>query len=570
MIIVVSKILVGLMPAIILAIWKNFINSITDIVNGKNLDVKKSIYMILLYCCLILVKDILIRVIDYYFRWESDRLMQSITDECIDKISVMRLCEVENSENLDLINKVNEQTGSNIQSILECMFAFIESTITFVSILSLMIDFSIIPLVLCVVSSLLSFEISLKIIDENYRIMNHRHEKCRYISCLKNLIYNSNNIKEMKVYRCIDFLKSIIDRNYDSFLIEDCKMRRKSLFYISLAEIIDFGFLYMSKIHIILKAVAEKSQIGTLTMNISCVEQFAGSLTRIMDVIKELYSCNLYLDNLRDMRKIDCDVNVELKRRFGSFETIKSIELRNVSFKHGNDDRDIISDINYEFEAGKSYCIVGSNGSGKTTLLNIISNIYEPTAGKVLINGENIGKLVDESVYSHFCVMFQNYIKYPFTVEDNILLGRDKNKSEANLMEISRRSGSQDFISKMPKGYKSQLQKEWTDGVDISGGEWQRLAIDRAIYSNGDVYIFDEPTSAIDELSEKCFFDWINTIQNKIIIYVVHKTDLAKRADVILVMEDGHLVEVGCYSELIEQRQAFYRMAGVNEIHTEV
>ncbi len=562
LVIIFLKVFTGLIPTLILLVWKSFINYAVDALNGSPNSIKMCIVAILSYCVLILVKDILNRVVDYYFKWEADCLNKAITNICLTKIESMSASDLDKAENYNLISKANEQSADRIYNILSSIFLLIESIITFISTATLLCGLSIVPIVLCIVSTVPSFVISLGIIEEFYEIFNNRYEKHRFIAYLKQLILNSNNAKEMKLYGNGSYFRKYIDSTYERFIKEDSKLRRKNVTKTSIAQMFDFIFLYASKIYIIVIAIKQRLSIGALTMNLTGIEQFVGSISNLLEIAKELYKNNLYMDSLHALEKMGKETNekdaIEAKEEL---RKIESIRFENVSFRYDTESNFVLDNLYYSFDTGKRYCIVGENGSGKSTLIKLLSCLYEPDKGKIYINEIETKKYKKRDIYKCISMMFQNFIKYPLTIAENIGMGQIENLDDIEKIKaVSRISGSNEFIQKMDNGYYTMLQKEWTNGIDLSGGEWQRLAIDRTIFNEGDVYIFDEPTSAIDVNSEKKFFDWLLRKKGKIIIYIVHKINLARMADEIVVMQQGRIVESGTYEKLVQKKGIFYKM----------
>ena len=500
------------------------------------------------------------KIADYYFKWESDCLNKRITNDCIERIGMLSARELDNPENINLISKVNDQSASRIYNILSSIFMFIESVVSFVAAASLLAGFSIIPVLLCTISIVPSFLVSIGIVEESYLLFNRRHEQLRFINHLKLLFLNNNNAKEIKLYGNGSYFKRIINDKYDEFIKEDGELRKKNYKKAIGAQLFDYIFLYGSKIYILSKALKEHLLIGDMSMNLACVEQFAGSLSNLMEIIKEMYDNNLYIDALHELNMIGN--NRENETNTGErLQAIDTVDFDNVSFAYDSKSDYKLHNISYRFKKGKKYCIVGNNGSGKSTFLNLLSGLYDPDEGKIYINGNNADIYRKTEVFKLVRMMFQNYVRYPLSIAENIGIGQiDYMDNTERIRHVAEISGSDHFIEQTEKGYNTMLQKEWTDGIDISGGEWQKIAINRTIFGEGDIFIFDEPTSAIDAESEGKFFEWIDKKQDKIIIYIVHKMSLTQYADEILVLKDGFLVENGDTKSLMEKKGVFYEM----------
>lgn len=552
------KIVMGFITTLMLVIWKNFIDSATKALGGNSDYIRICICFILLYCIVILARDTANRIVDYYSKWEADYLNKYITELCLKKVEGMTARELDEAETFNLINKANEQSADRIFSILNYTFLFLQNLVTLFSTASILFGLSFIPIALSILSTIPSFFVSVKIIERYYDIYNKRFEKYRFISHLKHLILNSEYAKEIKLYGNGRYFRKYIYKTYDDFIEEDSKLRRENAQIITLAQTIDFVFLYASKIYIIFLALKRKLTIGSLTMYVSGIEQFVGVLTTLLEIVKELYNNNLYMNSLYELEEMTVSETEQQDKE--ELKYIDNIKFEHVSFKYGSESEEVLTDITFEFRQGKKYCIVGENGSGKSTLLKLLTCLYEPVSGRISINGKDASSYTKESIYRCLNVMFQNFIRYPFTIAENIAMGQVDDMGNAEkVKEVSEIAASKDFIEKLENQYDTLLQKEWTGGTDLSGGQWQKIAIARTLFNdNVQAYFFDEPTSAIDIKSERKIFHWLLEENQKMVVYIVHKLEITSLADEILVMQNGKLVEYGSYNELIKKQGLFY------------
>ena len=218
--------------------------------------------------------------------------------------------------------------------------------------------------------------------------------------------------------------------------------------------------------------------------------------------------------------------------------------------------------MNLKFSKGKIYALVGENGSGKTTLIKIISGLYKNYEGTILVNGIDLNKLNLESYQNALSIVFQDYNNYEFTVKENITLG---DINEFNNIEQMKRagklSGADFFIDKLPNKYFQQVGTWFDNGIQLSGGQWQKLAISRCLFRNASIYIFDEPTASLDPSSEYVFFgNLMSNIKSAITLFVTHRFTNAELADQIIVLKNGQIVEEGSHEELINLNKEYARL----------
>ena len=248
------------------------------------------------------------------------------------------------------------------------------------------------------------------------------------------------------------------------------------------------------------------------------------------------------------------DYNVEKNKNITFNKNFKKIEFKNVWFKYPYTDNYVIKNFSFTFLSNRTYGLVGLNGSGKTTLLKLLLRLYEPTNGEILVDGVNLYDINEKSMYEYVSAVFQDFIKYPLTVNENILVAYKKNVCKDELIKATEFSGAYDFIKNLPQGFSTKLQKEWKKGQELSVGQWQKIAIARGYMKNSSIIVLDEPTAAIDAVAESNMFDnFKNLKSNRMCILVTHRFSSIKLVEQILVIEDGELIEFGTHEELMKK-----------------
>ena len=242
----------------------------------------------------------------------------------------------------------------------------------------------------------------------------------------------------------------------------------------------------------------------------------------------------------------------------GKFE---ELEVRNVSFRYQSMSKDALHHINLNIKKGEKIALVGKNGSGKTTLVHLLLRLYDPDQGQLLYNGLDIRKLELEVYRDRFGIVFQDFNLYADTIRNNLFLGGES-KNEEEISQIIREFGLENKIRALPDGMDTQLTRELSeDGVLLSGGQSQALAICRIYLTDHDIFILDEPTSALDPMAEAKFFENIKNIAaEKTVLFISHRLSSAKIADRIYMMEDGEIVEYGTHAQLMELDQKYAEM----------
>lgn len=230
------------------------------------------------------------------------------------------------------------------------------------------------------------------------------------------------------------------------------------------------------------------------------------------------------------------------------------IELKNVNFKYPGSDQSILENVNLKIEPGQHIAFVGENGAGKSTIIKLISRFYDPTSGEILVNGKNLREYVTEDWHNHLGVLFQDFSKFEFFPAGvGIALGNYENMGNLEkVKESAQHSGADKFIETFPNKYDQILSKQYEGGTDLSGGQWQRMALARAFFRDAPILILDEPTSAIDAQGEAEIFERLNQFtQGKTVIMISHRFSTVRKADKIYVIDEGKIVEQGSHEELM-------------------
>lgn len=529
----------GILPIILMIIWQFFLDAITAVQlfdNNKKLFYQIFVVMSI-YTLLIFLQNVINRCMQFLTENESEQIELIITDMVLNQIQKLSVEEFEKTDIYNSIKKVLDNTTKSTLQVLQNLIQLIRNWIILAGTCFLFVQLHYGPIVICLIGSIPSFVLSLKVMEKWHKIYCERCEGLRYIDCLKNIIINSENIKEVKFYQLDNYFKKFITDEYVRFNAENKKVRKKFLGLCSIANLFELFWGFIAKIYTIVKCMELNKSVGEITLFINGVQQFSSSLQTVLEILEGLYDSNLYIDELLNF--LNLEIKLKESDQHITFEKFKSLELCNVNFKYPNMNRYILKDINLKIEQNKHYAIVGENGSGKSTLLNLIAGFYLNYEGDVFLNSENMKSYNKNTYYSKAGMVFQNYLKLPLSIKDNIEVGCWwSNVSLEELHRASGFSGADKFIDLMPNKFLTMLHKEWEGGEELSIGQWQKVILSRAIYGNKEILFMDEPTASFDERSEKNVFERIKNIK-KTCVYIVHNQELALSADEIILIENG-------------------------------
>jgi ABC-type multidrug transport system fused ATPase/permease subunit len=240
-----------------------------------------------------------------------------------------------------------------------------------------------------------------------------------------------------------------------------------------------------------------------------------------------------------------------------------TIEFKNVSFRYPGTDRDVIKNVSLTIRPGETAVLVGLNGAGKTTFIKLLTRLYDPTEGEIFLDGRDLREYDVKDLYSMFGIIFQDFGKYAVSVSENIEFGDvHRERGREDIVNAAVSANADEFIDKLPDGYDTPLMRYFEpNGIELSIGQWQKLAIARAFYSTSDILILDEPTASLDPIAEQEIFNQFDKLrEDKTTIFVSHRLSSATMASKIIVLEYGELIEEGTHKELMDKKGRYYEL----------
>ena len=277
--------------------------------------------------------------------------------------------------------------------------------------------------------------------------------------------------------------------------------------------------------------------------------------------LASLYENGLYVFDLRKIFELPDIIDKTHSHTLVS-PTPPKIEFRNVSFSYPKSGEKVLDNLSFTIEPGKRVALIGENGAGKTTIIKLLARFYDVSEGEILINDVNIREIDLKSYYHLWWVLFQNFARYWFTVDENVALSRiDRLSEKRHIADALGRADALSLVDKLPRKWQTMLSTDFTDGVDLSGGEWQKIGIARCMFADPKFIILDEPTSALDALAEARVFDQLYTLaEDTTMLIVSHRFATVRKADSIIVLQHGRIVEQGSHHELMSHGWLYEEM----------
>jgi ATP-binding cassette, subfamily B, bacterial len=303
---------------------------------------------------------------------------------------------------------------------------------------------------------------------------------------------------------------------------------------------------------IVLSTIGGRITLGAMTMYLVLFRQGQAAVAAILSSVSGMYEDNLYLSNLYEY--LEQPVPARRGEAVVGTDPSRGLEFENVSFAYPGSDRKALHNISLQIRPGQSLALVGENGSGKTTLIKLLTRLYEPTEGRIILDGIDLHDWDVDTLRQRIGVIFQDFGRYQFSVGENIGAGDVRHIDNAERWEQAARTGmASPFIEEMPEGYQTQLGRWFKGGRELSGGQWQKIALSRAFMrTDADILVLDEPTAAMDAASEAAIFDHFRSqSHNKMTILISHRFSTVRAADQIIVIHNGEIVEQGNHESLL-------------------
>jgi ATP-binding cassette subfamily B protein len=479
-------------------------------------------------------------------------LGQRVNVMILEKALTLDLTHFENSDFYDKLTRARREASSRPLSLVMRTFGLAQNAVSLVSFATLLIHFSPWAVLVLLLAGLPAFLAEARFSGVAFRLFLWRSPETRMQLYLETLLAREDHVKEVKLFGLGPlFLQRYRDIFHKLYREDrDLTIRRDTWgFFLGLIGTLT---LYGAYAWIALSAIAARITLGQMTMYLMLFRQGQSAVSAILSAIGGMYEDNLYLSTLYDY--LEEPVELSTGTVMHGPAPNDGIRFEHVSFTYPGAETPTLIDVNLHIRPGESLALVGENGSGKTTLIKLLTRLYQPTSGRILLDGQDLRDWNEAALRDRIGVIFQDFTRYQLLLGENIGAGDVRHfEDEGRWQEAGEKGMATPIVESLPAGYRTPLGKWFNDGRELSGGQWQKVALSRAFMrSRADILVLDEPTAAMDAAAEATIFEHFRTLtQGRIAILISHRFSTVRMADQIVVLQDGRIAEHGSHDELM-------------------
>lgn len=564
------RVIVALIPLAMLAVSRQIIDAIVTSVSHGTALRPGFWWLVALEFGFAVLSGVLSRVVDYCDTLLADKYTRRVSVRVMQHASRLDLASYEDPVFYDKLERARVQATDRL-GMIQSTGRLVQQAVTTVSLSASILFFSpwlLALLVVCVVPAFLGeSHFAFLGYSQNFRQTPVK----RQLDYLRSLGASKEAAKELKLFGLSPFLTRRYEQLSDKIYRENAALAGRRLRAGMVLSVVGTLGYYGAYAFVIYRTAQGALSIGTLTFLAGAIAGASSNIQMMFSTFSSIADQALFLSDLMEFFAVGPKMKSKPDALPAPRKIREGFEFRNVSFAYPGSERLVLRDLDFRLEPGERVALIGENGEGKTTIVKLLTRLYDPAGGQILLDGIDLREYDIESLCREIGVIFQDFMRYEMTAAENIGVGRIEDIAELPRIEASARKSLADaVIRRLPRGYEQMLGRRFEDGVDLSGGEWQKVALARAYLRDAQVLILDEPTASLDARSEfEVFQRFAELTSGKMALLISHRFSTVRMSDRILVLDDGRIAEQGSherllalggqYSEMFEVQAASYR-----------
>jgi ATP-binding cassette subfamily B protein len=503
---------------------------------------------------LAIIADSLSRAITLMDSLLGDKFSNHTSIKIMSHAATLDLDQFENSTFYDKLERARQQTvGRTI--LLSQVLSQVQDLITMAFLAAGLLAFNAWLIILLIIAIIPAFLGEAYFNDKTYALSRRQTPERRELDYVRFLGASDETAKEVKIFNLSGFIINRFRQLSAQFYVDNKRLAMRRTVWGTLFAMLGSAGYYGAYIFMIAEAVQGKITIGSLTFLAGSFRQLRSLLEGILIRFTSVSQGAVYLQDFFEFFQIQPKIVLAANPLPFPKPVKFGFTFENVGFRYSNSERWANRHLSFTLRAGEKIALVGENGAGKTTLVKLLARLYDPTEGRILLDGIDLREYDLDELRIQIGVIFQDFIRYQMSVNQNIAVGNIAEAANVELIESSSvQSMAHPVIERLPKKYEQMLGRRFNNGIDLSGGEWQKIALARAYMKDAQLLILDEPTAALDARAEYEVFQRFSELtKGKSAVLISHRFSTVRMADRIVVLEKGQLIEIGSHEELLQQ-----------------
>ncbi len=544
-----------------LAVTKYIIDAIQNLVQYHKPLPSSFWWLVLVQFGLASVATILTRVIDFCDNVLADKYTRYISTQIMEHAASLDLADYEDYNFYDKLDRARVQ-GTDRLGMIQSSGRLVQEVIMTLSLAASILFFSpwiLLLLVVCVVPAFLG-ETHFAFLG--YSLNFNQTTARRQMEYLRVLGGSKESAKELKLYGLAPYLVGRYSSMSDELHRQTVRLQKRKLFVGMLLTLLGTVGYYGAYAYVVYKTVLGQLTIGSLTFLAGAIAGASTNIQAVFTTFSSIADQALFLTDLLEFFSVKPKIVSKPGARLVPRPITQGFEFRNVSFSYASNPRPVLHNINFTIRPTERIALVGENGQGKTTIVKLITRLYDVTEGQILLDGVDIREYDIEDLWREIGVIFQDFMRYEMTAAENIGIGRiEEMNNSFRIRAAALKSLADDVIHQLPRRYDQVLGTRFEGGIELSGGQWQKIALGRAYLRDAQLLILDEPTASLDARSEhEVFQRFAELTTNKMALLISHRFSTVRMADRILVLEGGKIAEEGSHTELLKSAGRYAEM----------
>lgn len=475
-----------------------------------------------------------------------------VNEMILERALTLSMQSFEDSAFYDKMTRARREASVRPLALVQRVFGLLQNGIALLTYGGLLLAFSPVALAVLVAAAIPSFISEARFSGAAFRLFRWRAPETRMQMYLETVLAREDSAKEVKLFGIGELLLDRYRAIFHKLFAEDRALTLRRSFWGGLLGLLGTGAFYGAYAWILIETVRGRISLGDMTMYLVVFRQGQSAIAASLSAVSGMYEDNLYLSNLYEY--LEEAVPERLGGQSAGPTPGDGVRFEGVSYTYPGSKEPALRDVTLHIRPGEKLALVGENGSGKTTLIKLVGGLYEPTSGRVLVDGLDVREWDLGALRNRFAVIFQDFQRYQMLVGENIGVGDvDHVSEEPRWAEAAEKGLSRELVERLPKGYRTQLGRWFDDGRELSGGQWQKIALSRLFMRrDADILVLDEPTSAMDAEAEVQVFERVRELApHQVAVLISHRFSTVRMADRIAVLHQGVVSELGTHEELM-------------------